>query len=114
MFCNFCFWFLLNPVCDCSGHNDTPTHSHCPGGEDHGDDAGHQLNSPIKSSSISVASPSGMCLFFFLIFNLPIWLYPYFCCKFHMCRVRSEMDSSYRYLLFFDVNALFILCMVLT
>ena len=59
MFCNLCFCFF-NPVGDCSGHNDTPIGSCCPGGKDHGGEGGHQVNSPIESSPISVAPPSGM------------------------------------------------------
>ena len=54
------FWFLLNPVGDCSGHNDTPVSSHCPGGKHNGGEAGHRVNSPIECSPISVAPPSGM------------------------------------------------------
>ena len=67
MFCNFCFLVFLNPVGDCSAHNDTPIDSPCPGGKHHGVDGGHQVNLPIESSPISVAPPFGM-LFVFILF----------------------------------------------
>ena len=60
MFCNFCFWFFLYEVGDCGSHNDTPIRSRCPSGKDHGVEGGHQLKSPIETSPISVAPPSGM------------------------------------------------------
>ena len=50
----------MNPVGDCSAHNDRPIGSRCPGGKDHGVEGGHQVNSLIESSPISVATPSGM------------------------------------------------------
>ena len=50
----------MNLARDCSAHNDTPIVSPCPGGKDHGVEGGHQVNSPIESSPISVAPPSGM------------------------------------------------------
>ena len=55
----------MNPIGDSTGHNDTLIGSRCPGGRDHGGDAGNQVNSPVESSPISVAPPFGM--FFFLI-----------------------------------------------
>ena len=54
------FLFFLNPTGDCSAHSDTPIVSPCPGGKDHGVEGGHQVNSPIESSPISVAPPAGM------------------------------------------------------
>ena len=70
---------FLNPAGDCSAHNDTPTDSHCPGGKDHGVEGGHQVNSPIESSPISVAPPSGMCFFICQFGCIPISVVNFIC-----------------------------------
>ena len=45
---------------------DSPIGLRCPGDKDHRGQASPEVNSPIETSPISVAPPSGMFLFFSL------------------------------------------------